>query len=92
MDEKKDVEDALARFEPARRASLRRLAVGAGTFVAPVVATFALDGLGGTARAQVSNMPPANPVPASTPAGLALAAGAVAGAAAVALRKRGRGK
>jgi hypothetical protein len=89
----------LARFEPARRKSLRKLAVGTGMFVAPVVASFSMQGLGGTARAQssnqtlpiFSNQPPV-PTPALSPAGLVVTAGVVAGAAAVALRKRTRKK
>jgi hypothetical protein len=69
------IEDALSGVDEGRRATLRRLITGT-VFVAPIVASFAMDGLAiSKAEAQASNQtqgpdgPPAQPPapPPSTP-------------------------
>jgi hypothetical protein len=97
MSKNPKMEKLLARFEPGRRKSLRNLAVGTGVFVAPVVASFSMQGLGGSAHAQAQypNQPPAassSPVPTLSPAALAVTAGLVTGAAALAMRQRRKNK
>jgi MYXO-CTERM domain-containing protein len=79
------VERVLARFEPGRREALRKIAVGSAVYVAPVVASFSMDSLGGVAQAQAGNQVA---VPATSGWSIAAMFGALTAAAAVLLRRR----
>ena len=83
------LERLLARFEPSRREALRKIARGSAVYVAPVVASFSMQTLGGVAEAQAANMTfaPAA-VPATSNWSLVAMFGGLTAAAAMMLRRR----
>ena len=84
------VEQLLARYSPERREALRKILLGTTIYVAPLVASYSMQNLGGVANAQSGNVG-ASSIPVDSGLGLAAAAGAVAAAGAFVLRRR-RGK
>ena len=84
------IEKLLERYSPERREALRKILLGTTIYVAPLVASYSMQNLGGVANAQSGNTL-TTPVPVDSALGLAAAAGAVATACAFVLRRR-RGK
>jgi MYXO-CTERM domain-containing protein len=82
------IDRVLARFEPGRRDALRKIAVGSAVYVAPVVASFSMESLGGVAQAQGNNQTVVQQVPATSGWTVAAMFGALTAAAAVLLRRR----
>jgi hypothetical protein len=90
MSDEQKVERVLEHVEPGRRDAVRKILIGATVYAAPVVASFSMDSLGGTAAAQVQNQTQAS-VPATSGWGLAgLAATMAAVGAFLARRVRDR--
>ena len=52
MSNEEKMERVLHRFEPSRREAMRKILAGAAIYTAPVVASFSMDSLGGSAHAQ----------------------------------------
>ena len=82
------VEKLLERYAPERREALRKILLGTTIYVAPLVASYSMQNLGGVANAQAINQTLGTPVPVDSGLGLAAAAGAVAAAGAFVLRRR----
>jgi IPTL-CTERM motif len=85
------IDRVLERFEPGRRDALRKIVIGSAVYVAPVVASFSMDSLGGIAQAQGNNQTRilgANAVPAPKGWSLAALAALVSAAGAYLLRRR----
>lgn len=82
------IEKLLERYSPERREALRKILLGTTIYVAPLVASYSMQNLGGVANAQSINQ---FQVPVDSGLGLAATAGAVAAAGAFVLRRR-RGK
>lgn len=81
------LERILERFEPGRRDMLRKILIGTAVYAAPVVASFSMDSLGGTAHAQSRNQSVVA-VPATSDWSLAGLAAFVGAAGAMILRRR----
>lgn len=82
------IEKLLQRYAPERREALRKILLGTTIYVAPLVASYSMQNLGGIANAQATNQTLVRPVPVDSGLGLAAAAGAVATAGAFVLRRR----
>jgi len=65
MSKDEKLERVLHRFEPGRREAMRKILAGTAIYSAPVVTSFSMDSLGGSAHAQVfcANQPDACAVP-----------------------------
>jgi hypothetical protein len=85
------IEKLLERYAPERREALRKILLGTAIYVAPLVASYSMQNLGGVANAQSTNQTGGIPVPVDSGLGLVAATGAVAAAGAFVLRRR-RGK
>jgi hypothetical protein len=82
-------EDLLEKVDPARRDIVRKLLLGTAVYSAPLVLSYSMDSLEGTARAQSQNQTLATPVPATSGWTLTALAGALAAAGAILIRRRG---
>jgi hypothetical protein len=66
MSNDEKLERVLRRFEPGRREAMRKILAGTAIYTAPVVASFSMDSLGGSAHAQqvyCANQPGACAIP-----------------------------
>lgn len=86
-----DFERLLERVDASRRDAVRKLALGAALYTAPLIASYSMDSLEGVAHAQASNQTAAAAIPATSGWSLVALAGALSAAAALVLRRR-RGK
>jgi len=90
MSMKPDFENLLEHVDPARRDVVGKLIAATAVYTAPLVLSYSMDSLEGTARAQSQNQ---TIVPAAVPATsgwtLAALAAALAAAGAILLRRRG---
>jgi hypothetical protein len=83
-------ENLLEKVDPARRDIVRKLLLGTAVYSAPLVLSYSMDSLEGTARAQSQNQTiSATPVPATSGWTLTALAGALAAAGAILIRRRG---
>jgi len=84
-------ERMLERVDPARRDIVRKLLAATAVYTAPVILSYSMDSLEGTARAQSGNQigTPAA-VPATSGWTLTALAGALAAAGAILLRRRAK--
>ena len=79
------IEKLLERYAPERREALRKILLGTTIYVAPLVASYSMQNLGGVANAQSTNQ---FDIPVDSGLGLAAATGAIAAAGAFVLRRR----
>jgi len=82
------LERVLERFEPGRRDAVRKILIGTAIYTAPLVASFSMDSLGGVAQAQSRNQTNVEPIPTTSPWGLAGLVALVGAAGAFVLRWR----
>lgn len=85
-------EHVLERVDPERRDVVRKLLAATAVYTAPVILSYSMESLEGTARAQSSNqtLGPATPIPATSGWTLTALAGAIAAAGAILLRRRAK--
>jgi len=82
-------EHALERVDSERRDVVRKLVAATAVYTAPVILSYSMDSLEGTARAQSQNQTVgAVSVPATSGWTLTALAGAIAAAGAILLRRR----
>jgi MYXO-CTERM domain-containing protein len=81
------IERLLERYSPERREALRKILLGTTIYVAPLVASYSMQNLGGVANAQSGNVGNVA-IPVDSGLGLAAATGAIAVAGAFVLRRR----
>jgi hypothetical protein len=81
-------EKLLEKVDPSRRDVVRKLILGTAIYSAPLVLSYSMDSLEGTARAQSQNQPA--PVPTTSGWTLVGLAGALTAAGAILLRRRGQ--
>jgi len=82
-------EHLLEKVDPARRDIVRKLLLGTAIYSAPVIVSYSMDSIEGTARAQSLNQTLTNPIPTTSGWALTALAGALAAAGAILIRRRG---
>ena len=88
MNTNPDFERLLERVDASRRDAVRKLALGAALYTAPLIASYSMDSLEGVANAQASNQTVAAAIPTTSGWSLVALAGALSAAAAFVLRRR----
>jgi hypothetical protein len=81
-------EHLLEKVDPARRDMVRKLIAATAVYTAPVILSYSMDSIEGTARAQSLNQTAA-PIPTTSGWTLTALAGVLAAAGAILLRRRG---
>jgi hypothetical protein len=82
-------EHLLEKVDPARRDMVRKLIAATAVYTAPVILSYSMESIEGTARAQSQNQTVASPIPTTSGWTLTALAGVLAAAGAILLRRRG---